>query len=304
MKRSGNKNLKIIAACSVAIFSLLVLIGGAFSWFTVVMSKSLDGPSFVVVNTGTCDLYDIQLYKFDYATHIYGSGEGASIIVDYTTPESGRVSKYAFNKELNQFGYTDEQGWHQVPMMNVYDPVELEIHQSTVRDLNCDSVYKFTISTTSFTDATMSASVAKILDKVKEESELFLTSCVDFDLYLASDLANDNPLFGDKDYYPSYIQKSDTLTAEEDVYYKLSYLSSIKASHPHIYGSGQNEVSIGGRDVTFTYDSVSDSYLLDVYVNVNYAPSELESTISLIYVQTLRAVCDFGFKFFFTQEDD
>ena len=303
MKRTGNKNLKIIAACSVAIFSLLVLVGGVFSWFTILMQRSISGAEFAVVNTGTCDLYSIDLYKFDYATYVYGSGEYASVVVDYSTPESGKVSKYAFDKERNQFGYTDSSGWHQVATMNTYDPVDLEIHQSTVRDLNCDSIYKFTISSISFTDASMSASVAKILDTIKEEDEMFLSSCVDFDVYFDSDLSNDNPLLASKVYYPSYINQSETLTAEEDIYYKLSYLTSLKSSHCHLYGQDEHEISIANSDVTFTYDSTLNTNILNVYVNVNYAPSELEDTISLIYVSAIKAVCDFGFKFFFTERN-
>ena len=304
MKRTGNKNLKIIAACSVAIFSLLVLVGGVFSWFTIVMQRSISGAEFVVVNTGTCDLYSIDLYKFDYATYTYGSGASASTVIDYSNPEAGRVNKYGYDKARNQFGYEDASGWHQVPVMNTYDPVELEIHQSTVRDLNCDAIYKFTISTTTFENANLDASVAKIIDKVKQENEMFLSSCVNFDVYLASDLSNDNPLLANKVYYPSYIEQSETLTAEEDVFYKLSYLTSIKTEHPHLYGQSETEVDVGNKPVTFTYDSVSNTNLLDIYINVNYAPSELEDTISLIYVSSINAICDFGFKFFFTEANE
>ena len=304
MKRTGNKNLKIIAACSVAIFSLLVLIGGVYSWFTIVMQKSLTGTDFVVVNVGTCDLYAIDLYKFDYPTYTYGSGEGASTVIDYSTPEAGKVSCYGYDKTRNQFGYEDETGWHQVPMMNVYDPVELEIHQSTVRDLNCDTIYKFTISTTTFTDADVTASVSKILETIKGEDDLFLSSCVNFDIYLDYDLSNDNPLLANKVYYPYYIETSETLTPQEDIYYKLSYLTSIKTEHPHFYGGSDDEIQIGYKPVTFTYDSTLDVNLLDIYVNVNYAPSELEDTITHIYVGSIDAICDFGFKFFFTEADE
>lgn len=313
MKRSGNKNLKIIAACSVAIFSLLVLVGGAFSWFTIMMSQSLSGTNFAVINTGTCDLYDIKLYKFDYMSHSYGG----DYIIDYTAPENGRVNQYSFNKELNQFGYMDGSNWHQVSVMNVFDPVELEIRQTTVRELNCDSIYKFTISTTSFTDASLSASVSKILDTVKETEDIFLSSCVNYDLYLASDLLDSNPLFSTEDdpltpedesstknYYPSYIDKSETLTEYEDVFYKLSYLSSLKDTHAHLYGGVDNEVVIGAEDVSFTYDALLEQSFLDIYINVNYAPSQLEDTISLIYVQTIKAICDFGFKFYFTEDNN
>lgn len=318
MKTSGNKNLKIVALCSVAIFSLMALIGGAYAWFTVIMTRSLETTSFAVVNIGTCDLYSVELYKFDYSTHIYGTGEGASVVVDYSAPESGSVNKYIYNKELGQFGYYESETWHQVSVMNTFDPVDLEIHGSSLRDLHCDSIYKFTITTEDLTEATLSATVVRILDAVKQDNELFLTSCADFDLYISADLSDSNPLFSteddpatpedessEKNYYPSYIDKSVSLNEKQDVFYKLSYLSSLKNTHSHLYDSSLDEASLGaGRDVEFVYNTLLDARALEIYVNVNYAPEELESTVSLIYQRSINVICDFGFKFYFLTEDE
>ena len=58
------------------------------------------------------------------------------------------------------------------------------------------------------------------------------------------------------------------------------------------------------KSMTFTYDSTLDTKIVTFYVNANYAPSELEDTMYRIYQDDIKAVCDFGFKFFFFQEDD
>ena len=43
---------------------------------------------------------------------------------------------------------------------------------------------------------------------------------------------------------------------------------------------------------------------LTVYVNVNYAPGQLEDTMYRIYQENIRAVCDFNFQFYFAMEDE
>ena len=300
MKTKRKKNLRIIAACSVAIFSLMAVCGGVYSWFTLELSQKTDSGSFAVVNLGTCDLYSIDLYKFNYYVHTYGTSE----VIDYFNPEAGNVGKYGFDKTRQQFGYLDDQSeWHQVAMMNTYDPVDLMIFGGTVKDLNCNSVYKFVISTENLTNVKLKSTVNKIIDRLKEDDEIFLTSCTDFDLFFESDLADSNPLLANKVYYPSYIDTSETLTAEEEIYYRTSYLASLKEEHAHLYGSSDLETDLAhDTNVTFDYGTGDIGYLT-LYVNVNYAPSELEDTMHLIYERHITAICDFGFKFYFFMED-
>ena len=142
MKTTGKKNFRIIAACSVAIFSLLAVCGGVYSWFTLKLRSEINPTNFAVVNIGTCDLYSIDLFKFNYKVHEYGGSE----VVDYFNPESGSVAKYSFNKTYNQFGYDDEGVWKQVSMMNTYDPVDLQLFGDELSDLNCNSIYKFVVA--------------------------------------------------------------------------------------------------------------------------------------------------------------
>lgn len=299
MKTVGKKNLKIIAACSVAIFSLLAVIGGAYSWFTLEVQKALAPTDFAVVNLGTCDLYSIQLYKFNYFVHQYGTSE----VVDYFNPESGSVGKYDYDKTKAQFGYMESEIWHPVTMMNTYDPVELQLFNYDVKDLNCNAVYKFTISTIDLHEVSMDTTVSKIVGAIKQDNELFLSSCTDFDLFLEEEL----DALTDKVYYPSYIDESETLTDEETVYYKVSYLSSLidEDEHPNLYSTSDRSVPLNDTISTeFIYETGEETGFLSFYVNVNYAPSQLEDTMFRIYQETIKAVCDFNFQFYFSLGDE
>ena len=307
MKANRKNNLKIIAACSVAIFSLMAVMGGAYSWFMLELTQSTDTSNFAVVNVGSCDLYSIDLIKFDYHESTYGSGPNAFTVIDYLNPEKGEVNSYDYDKDLNQFGRIEGGVWEQVSFMNVYDPVDLLIYGGSVKDLNCNSVYKFTVTSNDLTDVQLVASVAKVLDAIASGDNVLFSTCSDFDIYFESDLLDSNPKFSDGDdhklYYPSYKDKSKSLAALEDIYYKISYLSFLETSHAHFYGDTKDEIFLtDDKELTFVYDSTLDTNVLSFYVNVNYAPDQLEDTMLKIYNENIFAICDFYFKFVFVQE--
>ena len=314
MRATGKSNLKIIAACSVAVFTLLTVLGGVYSWFTLTMTQQVDSTQFAVVNLGSCDLYSIDLFKFEYSTITHGTGPGAFTVTDYLTPELGKVNKYSYNKELRQFGY-DDGSWHQVSMMTIYDPVDHLVLGDKLKDMNCNCIYKFVISSDDLTDVYFDATVNKLVDMVIPDDKLALSSCADFDLYYEEDLLDSNPLYtvGDDEhaYYPYYIEydpdpEAENLDENEEIYYKISYLSSLKSSYPHFYGSADTEVVLSepNKQRTFTLDPVSGKNVITVYVNVNYAPSELEDTMTRVYLDDITAICDFYFKFYFTERED
>ena len=309
MKRTKQTNLRIIAACSVAIFSLAALFSGVYAWFVLKMDTALASDEFVVVNIGQCDLYSVKLIKFDYASQTVGTGEYEFTNIDYLSPEDGEVNIYGYNKDEHSFGYEDSSEWVKVEAMNVYDPIESIIMGSTLKDLNCNAIYEFTITSTDLTSVYLNATVSKNGDATKEEEEIFLTSCADFDIYTLSDLSDSNPLFIDgedtKLYYPNYIDKEETLSSNEDIYYKLSYLSSLESSHPHLYGTTDTDAVLSAnKAVNFVYDSTLEKNVLTFYVNVNYAPEELEYTTNLIYLGNIKAISDFSFKFGFEARED
>ena len=310
MRKNRKNQFKIIAACSVAIFSLASMIGGAYSWFTLMLKQTAETEMFQVVNLGFCDLYSVELIKFNYpSTVISGTGDDF-VVVDYFAPQNGSVDTYGYDMDLKQFGYEDAQhNWQPVETMNTYDPVDLKIFGGSLRDLHCNAIYKFTISSSQYTEMNLNATAAKIIEKTKEENELFLTTCIDYDLFIVDDLADSNPLFDDGEtdraYYPDYIDKSLSMTDLQETYYKISYLSSIKSSHPNFYESSETEIPISeSTPVEFVYDSTADINLLTFYVNVNYSPDQLEDQMTKIYQGDIRAVYDFGFKFFFFEEGE
>lgn len=312
--RTNRKNkLKIIAACFVAIFSLAAVFGGAFAWFTLAVNQTADTEPFTVINLGSCDFYSIELIKFDYKSSTYGTGSGAFTVTDYLTPETGKVNIYTYDKTRKQFGYTEDETWYPVEVMNMYDPVNLLIYGTGLISLNCNAIYKFTVSSQDLVDVTMSSTLHKLINRVKQDNEIFLSDCADFDFFFNSDLSDSNPAFiieddpstpedesDTKPYYPSYISKSKSLTALEDVYYKLSYLSSLKNSHVNLYESGEGTVPLlDNTDVSFVHDVEADTGLLSFYVNVNYAPDQLEQYKTHIYSRNIHAIFDYGFRFYF-----
>ena len=293
--------MTIVAATSVAIFSLGSVFGGAYAWFTVMLKRDVTASQFAVVNNRYCQMHDVELIKFVYTETVHGSGANEFVDNGYLNPENGVVHQYDFNKTENAFGYYEDSTWHEVSAMNTYDPVDLKVFSANLRGQNCNAVYKFTIASSDYTDIYLSSTVAKVL-KTKEDDELFLTTCVDYDIFYESDLLDSNPLFIDgedtKKYYPSFIDKSESMTDVEKIYHKISYLSSLKSTHAHFYGGSSNEISLeADKALSFTYDSVEDTNLLTVYVNVNYSPSQLEYTQNLIYLGDIKAVYDFMFKF-------
>ena len=309
MKVNRKKTLTLVAASTVAIFSLAAVFGGAYAWFTLTMQTTLTASQFAVVNNGVCDLEGIELYKFNYHQETYGTGENEFIAIDYLNPETGSVGHYNYNDTEGSFGYEESSEWVEVSAMNTYDPVELKLFASHLIDLHCNAIYKFTLSSPDLTDVTFSAAVNKLTDKIKQENELFLTSCVNFDIFYEGDLLDSNPAFinvedetDHKAYYPSYIDKSTAMSAEEEVYYKLSYLASLETSHEHFYGGSSTELSLdSNKALSFTYDSTTQKYYLSFYVNVDYAPSQLEYAQDLIYLGDIKAIYDFMFYFNLTE---
>ena len=305
MRTNRKKNLKIIAACSVAIFSLAALIGGSFAWFAMTMDFSQEIEEFAVVNSGSgnCGLRSVELIKFDYKVNTYGTGANQFTSVEYLTPETGSVNKYDYDAESDTFGYysdpLDDTTWVPVPNMNIFDPIDLTYFQDSLKDMNCNAVYKFIVESSELTDVNLNATVNKMLEKTKLTNEIFLADCTNFDIYFESDLLDSNPAFTDGDdhkmYYPSYIDKSEDLdSAEEYIYYKISYLASLEASHTNFYGSGEDSASlINQKALSF------DHNLITFYVNVNYEPDELMSLQNRIYQENIKAVYNFSFSFDF-----
>lgn len=307
MKTNRAKQIKLVAACSVAIFSLAALIGGTYAWFMVTIQATINAGDFAVVNNGDAELVSANLIKFDYSSETYGSGDYEFTAIDYLNPDSGSVNKYGYNFEEDSFGYEENSNWVNVEDMNTYDPYDKIIFGSELIDLNCNAVYEFNVSSHDISLAYLTSTIMK-LTKTKQENDLFLSSCVNFDLFTVADLADDNPAFIDgqdtKKYYPSYIDKSETMTDNEKTYYKISYLASLRQSHAHFYGSNNTSITLSSNtEVEFVYNQTADANLLTFYVNVDYAPSQIDYLADQLYSRDIKAVFDYAFQFDFAKRE-
>lgn len=105
-------------------------------------------------------------------------------------------------------------------------------------------------------------------------------------------------------YSPSY--KPNLTTDDEGIFYKTSYLSSRVSEHKHFYASNghsaQTIIDLNDGQ-TFTVNQSNEKF--KVYININYAPSQLESYYSQIKSPNdiIKAVYDFIFYFQFEGEN-
>lgn len=295
MKKISPKALKIISATSVTIFSLFSLVIGVYAWFASSKTTNKNADDFVVTTLGDCQLASVKLIKFDYPI------DSVSGDCDYLNPEDGLVNKYDFDEDEGHFGYVDEHdNFVSVTSMNLYDPIELVIQRDQgLIDMNCNAVYEIKFTSSGFTSCAMDV-VAFLRDNVETvtDNQILLSDCVNFDVYIPSDLSDNNPLFynstsGQYDkYYPSY---KNTLTDEEKTYYKISYLSSLvdEGGHPNFYSSDpKNErIELKNQEI-----SITPGTPYTVYINANYAPSELEKYAKELYLHNIYAIYDFGFQ--------
>ena len=280
MKKAGRNVKKIVAAVSVTFFQLVACGAAILAWFIAYQSGDVGGNDFQVTNKN-CDIDSVKLYKFIYD---YDNVMGYR----YDAPEDGGVECYDYNAEEEAFGYTDGSGFHAVSVMNVYDPIELLIgDDSTLRKLNCGVVYEVTLRSTDYA-TTEFLLKSLLISKSKTASQIYLSDCVDFDVYYQSDI---DGITTDV-YYPSF--EFDTTSPEDVLYHKLAYLSDEESSHSHFYGNPkQNEITLVNND-TITFE---DNYF-KVYIFANYATSQLSSYYSNENLNDgILAVYDFSFSF-------
>lgn len=98
----------------------------------------------------------------------------------------------------------------------------------------------------------------------------------------------------EKIYYPSY---RTSLTELEELYYKISYISTHEKTHSNFYSSNPkpNTINIDNHALAFA-DSETEQR---IFVNVNYAPSQTDVYVREIY-NTIQALYDYTFDFQFS----
>lgn len=218
MTSKAKTRFKIVGATVTAIFSLASAFAGTYAWFALNNSLTAGGMSVKVKITGSADMNNLSMIKFDYSSETIGN----TTVYDYLDPASGTVNEYYYNANYNSgagaFGHDVNGSFVAVDAtMNIYDPVDRIIRGGDLISLNCNAIYE-----ASFT-SNMQTSYLKILadrltDKVAGENQILLTDCLDFDVYYEEDLEFSDDLYsesatyavGDFTTYNSYIYRCNT----------------------------------------------------------------------------------------------
>ena len=178
--------------------------------------------------------------------------------------------------------------------MNLFDPVEFLINPNTqLIDLNCGVIYEITCTSATLEECLIGVE-SLLTNKTATSSQILLSDCIEFHAYYEDDLED---LTNKSLYYPTkYYDISETLTAEEEIYYKLAYLFSVD-NNAHFYGNPKlNSVVI---DNTSNIEFTNGEFTF--YIFANYAASQLEGFhTDKRLPDNILAVYDFTFEVSFT----
>ena len=265
------------------IFGLTASITGAYAWFTMSTTANVEADLFTVVNE-FINIDSIKLCKFDY-NEIAG-------LVDYFRPEDGSVNVYDYVSGEGHNRFEDEDGNPQV--MNLFDPVRIELGDD-LRDLYCNSIYIVTISSNR-TSYDLNVLANLVTKEKRKNTDLFLSDCLDFDIYTDADLA----AVTGKTYYPRFIDEGDResidLTGYDEIFYKIAYLSSLEADHANFYSENPKPSQIEINDSTPARSINFVNGTATFYINVNYAISELEQYSVDLIKSNRDAIFDYYFS--------
>lgn len=298
-RKTGLNKTRVMAIGLVTFFSLCANVLATIAWFTTNRTAENQNSYFGVKEVDEAHLEAINVYRFEYNEIVFDAGTADPsddfVYIDYLTPATGTVVKYGFNKTTNNF---EDQSGNAISVMNIYDPIERVIQQSNfdLRGLNCNVVYEFIFSSNSLTNSKVDV-MSSVIEKTKTANQIYLSDCVTFDVFFEEDLPDFDADPEDTSYYPSYKQTG--LTTDEKIYHNFSYLANNRATHSHFYGSPK-QTSID----LVTQESISfTSNTFKIYINANYAPSELIKYEKDIYLNNILAVYDFSIIFKFEKEE-
>ena len=340
---------------------------------TIIPGSGIEMVDYLTPSTGSVNRYD-----YNYNTRAFGSygagtkyykWDGSDWVILNEAPENGYKGTVDSPDDLveltpdeNDYYTVTNASWSGVQTTNPYDPVERVVRNASLKDMNCNAILE--ISLESATSVTLNLLLKGILFQIDDlGNDKLLSDYVDIDLFMDSNLADNNASFiqqddngtalvneyDDKLYYPSYkfetngkyyqwdgsewqktagepgsgqnkgtvkyesclpespvsgdyyqvLKTPSVLTEEEEIYYKISYLSSLIATnaHKHFYGNPkQSDITIASiNNISFPAGTP-----VTFYININYAPSKADTLMDQIYSSTLKARSDYYFDFGFT----
>ena len=294
------KMVKIVAAASIAAFSLFAVVFGAYAWFSAAIMTTIESDEVyeVVRVSGGGGIDSVNFIKFEYPinniTHKY----------DYSNGKDGEVRRYTLEEGV----FTDEHG-NTTNSMTTYDPAEKIIfgNKFSLFDTNCAALYEITLKADEYGDYTLDIDGFWNSDTEKRTNrDIFLSDCADFCVFKTSDISTEIGIDPDTDkpyYYPTYIEYDDPatdMTELENLYYRLSYQQSIKTGSQlsHFYPgeseSKHSEIELDSN-IPVTFDATHQTYT--IYICVNYAPDQLEEYYRDIYLSDITAIFDYTFEF-------
>ena len=312
MRRPSKGIKRITIATAMVILTLVGCVTGTYAWFMSCNNYSTEVGQFSIMNRNA-RIKNVKLLKFCYAGDSLGG-------YDYTDPGSGHASGFEWNEAQGSFGSYQMidavRTWVPVDIMNLYDPLETEITGTPLIDLNCNAVFEITFESNEFlggatvVSSAMKRSLAEVVDyDPEDENNILLSTCVDFDVFTPDDLVEEddesNPFYNTETeecdlHKPSYLKRAFRDDDEEN-YFKISYLSSLKASHADFYSEAVDEVTIS-NDATIGFDypggNNEETPVGVLYVNVNYSPTQLAAYRDAVSTDNkITAVYDYYLSF-------
>ena len=298
------------------LFVLASSFAGTMAWFNATRNVTTNASSFSVASL-QATIESVALYKFEYKSYVV---DGVRYY-DYISPAKGTVKTYSFDFGRNEFGSMVDEEWVRVSEMNLYDPDAYRMYGSLLT-LNCNAVYKITFSSQDFIDADLYVNALK--KTVIPEDNILLSTCADFDVFTLDEVdpvisypipidpaedENDYRLYQTLDgrpvlvdgevvpaWHPSY--KGDGFSAEEEIYYKISRLASL-SSHDNFYDADDPEATKLPLNDSEPIPVTFEEGRYSIYLNVNYAPTQLTEYNGMDMNERVHAVYDYGFSFYF-----
>ncbi|MCQ2797118.1 MAG: hypothetical protein MJ241_01495 [Bacilli bacterium] len=278
-------------ACSIfgIVLSAGAAVTGTFAWFTSRTSVEASVSNITAVNPECYQLVEFNLYKFVYPTVRISETDS---FIDYLAPENGTVNKYTYNEELKKFGTVEDDVFSESDVhMNLYDPLDKLINNSTLLSMNTNIIYEAKIK---FLTADTRLKVDSLLRTVStNENQIKASDCLEFDVFLDADLSSDSLIDGSvKKYYPSYKAQNDVLNQNEEIFHKFSYLSSLKNDEHCNFFETSEAITLYDDDCV-----LSDESEVTVFINVNYNAEKLADYVNVVRLEDLEVVDDYLFRF-------